>query len=263
MFYRVGYKNKIKYHKKVHIKHFVKYNTQRGVIMAWTKERISLLIDLWTSGKSASVVAKEIGSISRNAVIGKIHRLGIANRVSLKKTGQKSKEKNNNSDKNMSHKKMSKNANNHLNIINVGDNFNKQSSLKNKDILNKKQLSQRLSARRIIFSHNPDAPNDFKKLSLLELKEGTCRWPSGDPKTKDFHFCGCPTHNNSPYCEYHAKIAYTQIIKRDAKSEQKHLNKEMIIVDRKLLIQPDNLDDNLSLDIFSPKTNPSDNINFL
>ena len=53
--------------------------------MTWTKERVSLLIDLWTSGKSASIVAKEIGSVSRNAVIGKIHRLGISNRIHIKK----------------------------------------------------------------------------------------------------------------------------------------------------------------------------------
>jgi GcrA cell cycle regulator len=229
--------------------------------MAWTKERISLLIDLWTSGKSASVVAKEIGCISRNAVIGKIHRLGIANRINVKKITQKTKLKKENSEKTV--KTPSKNTHNNLNMSSFDNTFDKQSGRRNKNTLLKKQPSQRLNSRRIIFSHNPNAPDEFKKLSLFELKEGTCRWPSGDPKSKEFHFCGCQTHNNAPYCDYHAKIAYTQIVKRDAKSEQKQINKDLIVVNRKSFSHSDNSEDNLNIDIFSSKNNPSDNINFL
>lgn len=229
--------------------------------MAWTKERISLLIDLWTSGKSASVVAKEIGCISRNAVIGKIHRLGIANRVSIKKITQKTKLKKDTPDKTI--KKTKKNIKDTLNMSHFDTAFDKQSSRKNKNNSIKKHVTQRVGSRRVIFSYNPDEVVESKKLSLLELKEGVCRWPSGDPKNGEFHFCGCSTHNNSPYCDYHARIAYTQISKRDPKSEQKKINKDLIIVNRKMPLDSDTIDDNLSIDIFSSKNNRSDNINFL
>ena len=223
--------------------------------MTWTKERVSLLIDLWTSGKSASIVAKEIGSVSRNAVIGKIHRLGISNRIHIKKALPTSKLKKMPLDK----LKIKAQRATVKTASGQKTSLEKQSLAKIKNTLSKKSLLPRTQAKRVILAHNPDVPIELKKISLLELREDTCRWPSGDPKNGDFYFCGCPSRHNSPYCEYHARIAYTQATKRDPKREAK----QFIIVEQKPSRGSDDFNDNFHIDILSIKKNPDENVNFL
>ena len=53
-----------------------------------------------------------------------------------------------------------------------------------------------------------------RRLSLLQLSERTCKWPIGDPMKDDFHFCGCESADTSPYCSYHAKLAYQPVGER-------------------------------------------------
>jgi GcrA cell cycle regulator len=111
--------------------------------MSWTDERIEQLRDLWNDGASASDIAEVLGDVTRNAVIGKAHRLGLTSRPSPIK-------------------------------------------------------------RR---------PN--RGATILSLTERMCKWPVGDPKHADFHFCGKPSSQGMPYCAEHSALAYQPAKKRE------------------------------------------------
>jgi GcrA cell cycle regulator len=219
--------------------------------MAWTKERIDLLIGLWMSGKSANAVAKEIGNVSRNAVIGKVHRLGISNRINLKKTAQVTKKENeqsrlkNNKNTSLSYQKS---------MANYSETYKEHSSKLGKLPL-KPSYPPRGHGKNNVLSRDPSAALQFKKLSLYELKENTCRWPSGDPKDNNFHFCGCPTESNTPYCAYHAKIAYAQTSKRDTK--------KYIVVEPKPRHTNEEFNDTISIDMPSIQNDNSENMHYI
>lgn len=223
--------------------------------MSWTQERIDNLIKLWTSGKSASIVAKELGNISRNAVIGKVHRLGIANRSNAKKVVSPIK-----ITADSIRIKLPKSAKlpSKKNILYPGlavsedDDFIK---IKIKDKLKSKKRPihpPRKTLKQQVLAYNPEASRTHLKMSLLELKERTCRWPSGDPKDVDFHFCGCETIVGSSYCKYHSQFAYTQTTKRE--------NKQYITVDTKN-IRNEESSDTISMDIASIRSSAREHIN--
>jgi GcrA cell cycle regulator len=118
--------------------------------MSWTDERVEQLKQLWGQGMSASEIADALGDVTRNAVIGKAHRLGLSGRPSPIK------------------KKPSRGA------------------------------------------------------TILALTERMCKWPVGDPKHADFHFCGKTAQAGMPYCAEHAAIAYQPSSKkRDEERERK------------------------------------------
>lgn len=119
---------------------------------SWTDERVEILKKLWTEGKTASQIAEILGGVTRNAVIGKAHRLKLSKRISPIQTTKKQK------------------ANPQI-----------------------------------------DTPANVptgRCVSLLELKERSCRWPNGDPKKSDFSFCGEGALPGLPYCATHAAVAY-------------------------------------------------------
>ena len=123
--------------------------------MSWTDERVALLKQLWGEGKTAAEIAKELGEgVTRNAVIGKAHRLKLSNRVSP---------------------------------IQQNDNVKQEEPQKKPEVIKVKPKGG---------------------VKLADLKERMCRWPVGDPKEADFHFCGCQVTTGLPYCAEHAKIAY-------------------------------------------------------
>ncbi len=218
--------------------------------MTWTKERINLLVDLWLSGKSASNVAKEIGNVSRNAVIGKVHRLGIANRVNVKKTSQSHK---NDPDKIRTRIDKPQKTLKKRNPLNHSDIY-KEQTLKTKISSVKIHHPPRPYGKQIVLARDPNAPIQLKKLSLFELKENNCRWPSGDPKSNDFHFCGCPTEGNTPYCAYHARIAYAQTSKRESK--------QYIVVDSKPA-SPEEFNDGMSIEMVAINTDNNENLQYI
>lgn len=159
--------------------------------MGWTQERINVLVKLWLSGKSASTIAKELGSVTRNAVIGKVHRLGISNRDTVVKSAG-SKEKS--AKKEIVVKKARRNSKNAL-------------PDQKKIIVRAKGRPSRRSAIVCEIPHD----NSYIINSILDLNEKTCKWPIGHPDEENFHFCGCPVDKqNGPYCSYHMTLAYTQ-----------------------------------------------------
>jgi len=208
--------------------------------MAWTEERVKKLTLLWKSGNSASKIAVELGEgVSRNAVIGKIHRLGLSERgsgLSAKGTKKSSKQLSDNittADKSSidlklnpnleqsskrkgkkrgrkpSIKKLINNENISDSISKVNDNFLSESGELEADI------------DQITLANMIKIEKNAKKLSLLELTEKTCKWPIGDPATSEFWFCGHPSEQGKPYCETHVSIAFQAVTTRREKKQNK------------------------------------------
>jgi GcrA cell cycle regulator len=148
--------------------------------MSWTEQRVELLRQLWNAQFSASRIAAELG-ITRNAVIGKIHRLGLWGRgqpsVSLKR--QRKRER-------------------HSIRVHVC----RPASIGNTALdANSDDLPHVNKPQALVV---PIA----KKLTIGALTEHTCKWPIGDPRECDFHYCGHDSLQGLPYCEHHARVAY-------------------------------------------------------
>jgi GcrA cell cycle regulator len=151
--------------------------------MSWTDERVETLKKLWADGLSASQIAAELGGITRNAVIGKVHRLGLSGRAKSPSSAAPRPRK--------------PRAASHMLRVS-------RSSMRGNTAL----------AHAYELDLEPELePIDNviplgQRRSLLELTEETCRWPIGDPGTADFFFCGGPAITSLPYCAYHSRVAY-------------------------------------------------------
>ena len=151
--------------------------------MSWTDERVETLKKLWAEGHSASQIAAELGGVTRNAVIGKVHRLGLAGRAKSPSSAAPRPRK--------------PRAPSHLMRV-------PRTSMRGNTAL--------AHAYDLDIEPEPELVDNViplgQRRSLLELTEETCRWPIGDPGTPDFFFCGGPTITSLPYCAYHSRVAY-------------------------------------------------------
>jgi GcrA cell cycle regulator len=169
--------------------------------MTWTNERVELLVKLWNDGYSASRIASEFGTISRNAVIGKVHRLGISTRPN---NPEPIKIKSSDKIKNSS----SHNKNKILNNKKLDD----KKILINRDITEGKLKNLDKTIHLKTDNMKINRPDPRKRISnILQLSEKTCKWPIGDPGQNGFHFCGCETVTGEPYCTYHMMMAYNNV----------------------------------------------------
>lgn len=173
--------------------------------MSWTNERVEILTKMWAEGNSASQIAKELGGVTRNAVIGKVHRLGLSNRATTS-TSNKSESKTKSSPKSSSK------AQQKARKIDVTEpKPNNVTSLRRQIIPAGQPLPPQPSANEIspeALARVSEIEKQAKKLSLLELTERTCKWPVGDPATEEFWFCGLATQSGKPYCEAHVGVAF-------------------------------------------------------
>ncbi|WP_294620610.1 GcrA family cell cycle regulator [uncultured Roseovarius sp.] len=190
--------------------------------MSWSDERVELLKKMWGEGQSASQIAKELGGVTRNAVIGKVHRLGLSNRSGsgaasdsakakpAAKPAAKAKPKA--AAKPAPKPEPAKPAEEAApaapaapvsrakQIIPAGQPLPPQPSANEIDPEALKKVSE--------------IEKKAKKLSLMELTERTCKWPVGDPATEDFWFCGLPVQSGKPYCEAHVGVAFQPMSSR-------------------------------------------------
>ena len=172
--------------------------------MSWTSERVELLKKLWGEGQSASQIAKELGGVTRNAVIGKVHRLGLSNRATSTSKSETSPK---------SEKKAEKNAakKNEPVAKNSEPKATPPAAARRQIIPAGQPLPPQPSANEIspeALARESEVEKKAKKITLLELTERTCKWPVGDPATPDFWFCGLPTQTGKPYCEAHVGVAF-------------------------------------------------------
>jgi GcrA cell cycle regulator len=156
--------------------------------MSWTDERVELLKKLWADGLSASQIAAELGGITRNAVIGKVHRLGLSGRAKPASSVPRQR----------------KARPSHLLRV-------PRPAMRGNTALARHALP--------LYELEPEPePEPLENIipigqrrQLLELNEATCRWPIGDPGSADFFFCGGKPLGELPYCAYHARIAYQPV----------------------------------------------------
>lgn len=166
--------------------------------MSWTAERIQLLEKLWMDGRTASEIAKEMGGVTRNAVIGKAHRMGLSGRPSpIKKVATDIK-----TDKKTVAKTVKKAKEPALKIV-----ATKQAEAKSAV---KANVGQSVGQSAVAEKKTPavQAKSNSVTANVFSLKEKMCKWPIGDPRSADFHFCGARACEGLPYCEEHAAMAY-------------------------------------------------------
>lgn len=164
--------------------------------MSWTDERVSRLAKLWAEGLSASQIAEDLGGVTRNAVIGKVHRLGLSGRdkpagksnaaARRKPAARPAAAASGNSSSNPTRPRTTTRT--------VGNTALKVEV-----------------EEEVIFQPKPELDLVVplsRKLTLLELTEATCKWPTGDPTMPGFSFCGHTSKDDKPYCDYHNKLAF-------------------------------------------------------
>jgi GcrA cell cycle regulator len=173
--------------------------------MSWTDERVELLRKLWNDGLSASQVAAEIGAgITRNAVIGKIHRLGLSQRAKTPVAQRP--------------RAAAKPA-----TARPQTSATRPAASHGPAVMGNVALA--------LTPHimpSPDLrPQEevviplSERVTLMELRESMCRWPIGDPTSPEFRFCGAKSPGGgSPYCAYHSQIAYQPIQDRRRMRDQ-------------------------------------------
>ena len=187
--------------------------------MSWTDDRVEILKKLWTEGQSASQIAKELGGVTRNAVIGKVHRLGLSNRATSS-SSSKSDTKSKTSVKSMSDTKRVSNKTSASKVTSANSPSEPRSnvtSLRRQIIPAGQPLPPQPSANEIspeALARVSEIEKKAKKISLLELTERTCKWPVGDPATEEFWFCGLPSQAGKPYCEAHVGVAFQPMSQR-------------------------------------------------
>ena len=163
--------------------------------MPWTDERVELLKKLWTEGHSASQIAARLGmGVTRNAVIGKVHRLNLSGRVTQPRSTEpraprKTREPSH-PGRPMGSPSMPSTGNTALKTFVRPEPIQRQIALPEPQPL------------RLV-----DLPKGGR-VTILHLSDKTCKWPIGDPGSEDFCFCGHSPRDKSPYCEYHARAAY-------------------------------------------------------
>lgn len=168
--------------------------------MAWTDERVELLKKLWAEGLSASQIANQLGGVTRNAVIGKVHRLGLSGRT----TTSRAKAPRTRRRPAHSQPRARPQLRTHGNVA-LKPTFDPEAE-------EEYELAP-APIKELVIPVN-------ERASILTLTETKCRWPIGDPGDEDFHFCGRYCDVGVSYCEYHSQIAYqpAQSRRRDARA---------------------------------------------
>ncbi|KHA53301.1 GcrA family cell cycle regulator [Sulfitobacter geojensis] len=187
--------------------------------MSWTDERVETLKKMWGEGQSASQIAKELGGVTRNAVIGKVHRLGLSNRTTTGAAAKPdAKPKAKPAPKPEVKPKAKVEAKEPVIMQTVAAAPPKSTLPARKQIIPAGQpLPPQPSANEIspeALAKVNEVEKKAKKIGLMELTERTCKWPVGDPATEDFWFCGLPVKQGKPYCEAHVGVAFQPMSSR-------------------------------------------------
>ena len=153
--------------------------------MSWTDEKVAKLKELWGKGSTASQIASIIGGISRNAVIGKAHRLNLSAKIKTRT---------------------------------VSKNKNFESSLDNQNVKHRKIRGNRFKSLIIEKDFEPENPKQ-----LEELEDGVCRYPIGHPDEKDFYFCGRTSVKDFSYCKLHLLYSYVPKGKKEETNDKEDI----------------------------------------
>jgi len=147
--------------------------------MAWTEDRVEVLTKLWAEGLSASQIAKQLGGVTRNAVIGKVHRLGLSGRAKPSNPAKKKARKT---------------------VQRTRQPRVPSAPRTPRPVVRPRPAPPPIEAL-------PMANGEFA--TILTITDHMCKWPIGDPSTSEFRFCGRKTEDkDEPYCLAHSSVAY-------------------------------------------------------
>ena len=166
--------------------------------LGWSDERVELLKRLWGEGLSASQIAAKIGGVSRNAVIGKVHRLGLAGRTTPAApatTAATPRPK----------PKVARAPSPPAPIAPIAKPRVVEPEAPANDVAEPEMEEVRVDDVAIAVS---------ERVTIMDLRESMCRWPIGDPASADFRFCGSRSVTGLPYCAAHCQVAYQQATDR-------------------------------------------------
>jgi GcrA cell cycle regulator len=153
--------------------------------MSWTEEKVAKLKELWGKGSTASQIAEIIGGISRNAVIGKAHRLNLSAKIKTRTATSNESFKNSRSDNNI-----------------------------------KSKRGRRSKFKSLLIEKNFEPENPK---TLEELDEKSCKWPIGHPNEKSFYFCGRSSLKDFSYCKLHLLYAYQPKGKKEDNTDKEEM----------------------------------------
>ena len=153
--------------------------------MSWTEEKVSKLKELWGKGNTASQIAEIIGGISRNAVIGKAHRLNLSAKIKTRT---------------------------------ATSNKNFENSIEQNNVQSKRGRKSKFRSLNIENEFEPEKPKQ-----LEELDESLCKWPIGHPDEKEFYFCGRSSLKDFSYCKLHLLYAYQPKGKKEEVTEKEEV----------------------------------------
>ncbi len=158
--------------------------------MAWTDERVETLKKLWAEGLSAAQIANKIGGVTRNAVIGKVHRLGLSGRATPAKPQR-----------------------------GCAPAAAEKTSIE-------PAKAPREEVKSVIPEKDFIAPmllDSGDAATVSTISANMCKWPIGDPARDDFHFCGQSTLSGKSYCAYHARMAFQPPQRREPRREPRRV----------------------------------------
>ena len=156
----------------------------------WSDDRVDMLAKLWAEGLSASQIAAALGGgVTRNAVIGKVHRLGLSGRAKAGGAAVQRPSK----------------APPAAAAVPTPESLRAVA----------REAETRASAGPAEETWADDAAIPLsQRVSILELRDSMCRWPIGDPSKPDFAFCGARSVTGLPYCAHHCRVAYQPAAER-------------------------------------------------
>jgi GcrA cell cycle regulator len=160
---------------------------QADALITWTDERVENLKKLWQEGLSASQIAGRLGGVTRNAVIGKVHRLGLAGRATTSRPKM--------------HRPRRATAASTQKRIAAKPRFAQAGNTAFRALYQGDTETYTPAVEELVI------PEKERKY-ITTLTENCCRWPIGDPQHADFHFCGKGKVTGLPYCEFHARRAF-------------------------------------------------------
>ncbi|MDD7971695.1 GcrA family cell cycle regulator [Roseinatronobacter alkalisoli] len=220
--------------------------------MSWTDERVELLKKMWMEGQSASQIAKELGGVTRNAVIGKVHRLGLSNRTAAEgdasvtappPPSEDTPPPATSASPAAARAEMPKEApaaEPAAPVVDLAQAKAERAARPKPPEPAPEPVATEVTTTPAPYNPRPIIPagqplppqpstdeidpealatvreveKTARKLSLLELTERTCKWPIGDPATDNFWFCGLPVKPGKPYCEAHVAVAFQPMSSR-------------------------------------------------
>lgn len=163
--------------------------------MTWTDQKIQMLRDMWGHGYSASEIAARLGGMTRNAVIGKAHRLKLSVRSDAAKA-----------------------ASNGTAMMGGSVIPAMKSTSRKRVMLRPLPVMPTPETTRSFTPPTLQTPDTIRRnnegIAVTKAGDRHCRWPVGDPRSPDFRFCGCTAHEGLPYCIDHARVAYQSIGRR-------------------------------------------------